>query len=267
MPNGSTNIFVSYSHYDASLVDPVVKLLRVNNSYVFQDIDYIRPGKKWRSEISKALTDAQLVVVFWCNHASKSMEVSNEWKQAIEQEKDLLPLLLDETPLPPQLSEFQWIDFRDTVGLAHCAAESPAAKPLILAKGSRFPLVLFATASIAIMSLSSLWLFYTLNNSSQKTLNNFFQKRFSPIQDSSQVGPLLELPPIVNSAYDNSRFLVVSVLLAIVLCLILLVRWRARRRSINEKAGFSMKEIERKIAKELETEIFRRTKGRLHVEA
>ncbi len=197
--------------------------------------------------------------------ASKSIEVSNEWKEAIEQKKDLLPLLLDETPLPPQLSEFQWIDFRDTVGLAHCAAESPAAKPLILAKGSRFPLVLFATASIAIMSLSSLWLFYTLNNSSQKTLNNFFQKRFSPIQDSSQVGPLLELPPIVNSAYDNSLFLVVSVLLAIVLCLILLVRWRARRRSINEKLGFSMKEIERKIAKELETEIFRRTKGLLHV--
>ncbi len=61
--------YTQYSHYDASLVDPVVKLLRVNNSYVFQDIDYIRPGKKWRSEISKALTDAQLVVVFWCNHA------------------------------------------------------------------------------------------------------------------------------------------------------------------------------------------------------
>ena len=119
MPSQSINVFVSYSHADASLVAPVVKLLRVNKSLVFQDIDDIEPGKTWRSEIAKALAEAHLVVVFWCDHASRSNEVSKEWKAAVEQKKDLLPLLLDATPLPPELHEFQWIDFRGTVGANH----------------------------------------------------------------------------------------------------------------------------------------------------
>src|SRR5687767_5779573 len=101
MTSPRTNVFVSYSHADAPLVAPVVKLLRVNKSLVFQDVDSIQPGKRWRSEISTWLTESHLVVIFWCDHASRSDEVSKEWKAAIEQEKDLLPLLLDATPLPP----------------------------------------------------------------------------------------------------------------------------------------------------------------------
>jgi hypothetical protein len=52
MPSESTNVFVSYSHADVLLVSPVVKLLRVNKSLVFQDIDTIQPGKRWRGEIA-----------------------------------------------------------------------------------------------------------------------------------------------------------------------------------------------------------------------
>ena len=119
MPSESVNVFVSYSHADALLVSPVVKLLRVNKSLVFQDIDGIQPGKKWRDEIAKALAESHLVVVFWCTHARASNEVSKEWQVAIQLKKDLLPLLLDATPLPPELAEFQWIDFRATVGPNH----------------------------------------------------------------------------------------------------------------------------------------------------
>jgi hypothetical protein len=63
-PSKNTNVFVSYSHADSSLVDPVVKLLRINKSFVFQDIDGIQPGKRWRSEIAQALAESHLVVVF-----------------------------------------------------------------------------------------------------------------------------------------------------------------------------------------------------------
>ena len=106
MPSQKTNVFVSYSHADASLVAPVVKLLRANKALVFQDTDSIQPGKKWRNEIAEALIKSDLVVLFWCNHSSRSTEVSREWKAAIQQQKDLLPLLLDPTPLPSELSEF-----------------------------------------------------------------------------------------------------------------------------------------------------------------
>ncbi len=119
MPSQTINVFVSYSHADASLVAPVVQVLRVNKSLVFQDADGIEPGTKWRDAIANALSKSNLVVVFWCHHACRSNEVSSEWKAAIEQGKDLLPLLLDKTPLPSELSAFQWIDFRGTVGSNH----------------------------------------------------------------------------------------------------------------------------------------------------
>lgn len=123
-------VFVSYSRDDESLVAPIVRLLRVNTSYVFQDVDGIRPGKRWREEIARGIADSNLVVVFWCRHAMTSASVSEEWTAAIEQKKDLLPLLLDATPLPKPLSEFQYIDFRATVGDSHGSAPSnEAAQP------------------------------------------------------------------------------------------------------------------------------------------
>jgi hypothetical protein len=128
MSTQTINVFVSYSHADASLVAPVVRLLRVNKSLVFQDTDGISPGKRWREEIAKALAESNLVVVFWCHHAFRSNEVSTEWRAAIEQGKEVLPLLLDATPLPSDLGNFQWIDFRGTVGANHEPADvgSPA---------------------------------------------------------------------------------------------------------------------------------------------
>ncbi len=115
----STKVFISYCHADTGLVNPVVKLLRANQTFVFQDIDHIRPGKQWRNELDQALDKSELVVVFWCEHASRSIEVAKEWKTALAQKKDVLPLLLDSTPLPEGLDRFQWIDFRATFGENH----------------------------------------------------------------------------------------------------------------------------------------------------
>jgi TIR domain len=131
LPDQSTQVFVSYSRYDAPLVAPVVTLLRANKSLVFQDVDSVKPGKRWRGQIDKALAASNMVVVFWCDHSRRSEEVSKEWKAAIDQEKDLLPLLLDGTPLPPELADFQCIDFRGTVGANHGSAKPPAAKSVL----------------------------------------------------------------------------------------------------------------------------------------
>ena len=54
MPDQSTHVFVSYSHADASLVAPLVKLLRVNKSFVFQDIEGIQPGERSGTKLPKA---------------------------------------------------------------------------------------------------------------------------------------------------------------------------------------------------------------------
>lgn len=122
------SIFVSYSHEDSSLVGPVVALLRASEALVFQDADSIHPGKRWREEIGTAISAATTVVVFWCHHARASAEVGNEITAAVTQKKDILPLLIDETPLPQDLAEFQSIDFRKAFGDGHFGQDRPVPK-------------------------------------------------------------------------------------------------------------------------------------------
>jgi hypothetical protein len=255
----STNVFVSYSHADSSLVAPVVQLLRLNKSLVFHDIDSIRPGRKWRGEIARALADSSLVVVFWCEHASHSEEVAKEWKAAIDQKKDLLPLLLDATPLPAQLGEYQWIDFRGTVGANHGLVNPPAdglqagAPSAAPARSVRWlPFAGLAAALVVAVALSLI-------------LPHLPQSP-SPIAVPGPPGPApAPLPPPPPAETFDFAFRDPGVLLLplIAAALMALIAWWLLRRSIRakpvERAGAPAGEVERRMASEVEAEILRRT--------
>lgn len=160
-------MFISYSHADATLVAPVVQLMRVNRALVFRDTEQITPGKKWRNEIDRGLNDASLVVVFWCEHSCASAEVEVEWKKAIELDKDVLPLLLDATPLPSPLAEYQYIDFRQTVGARHgrshdeIPTRSPSTvqvPPPLMRASKRWATVGGIAASLMVVTFGIFWL-------------------------------------------------------------------------------------------------------------
>jgi hypothetical protein len=115
----SASAFISYSHADSSLVQPVVALLRGAVEVVFQDATGIKPGKKWRQEIETAVRASDLFVLFWRSHSSRSEEVEREYGMALSAAKDIVPIRLDSTAIPDQLTPFQWVDFRDLVGSTH----------------------------------------------------------------------------------------------------------------------------------------------------
>lgn len=242
MPRQTTNVFVSYSHADASLVGPVVQLLRVNKSLVFQDTDGIQPGKKWRGEIAKALAESHLVVVFWCDHACRSTEVATEWKGAVEQEKDVLPLLLDATPLPSELGQFQWIDFRGTVGASHSSIDSPAydapipaSRPQTTYSESPRRAVWYTLAGAA--AIMAVVLFSTLSSS-----------------------PPVPLPPKASDSVLISWDLVLLGVVAAVGAYLLWLRRRGKRTEKRIKiARPQPDENQIRIAVEIEAEIRRRT--------
>lgn len=242
MSNQTINVFVSYSHTDSRLVAPVVKLLRANRSFVFQDIDSIQPGKKWRSEIERGLVDSDLVVVFWCDHASRSDEVCKEWKTAVEHEKDLLPLLLDATPLPPELGDFQWIDFRATVGANHASIVSPLDDSV--------------QAKLAPPSKSSRWLLFgglAAVSAAGVTGGLLFTAKL-PTEDS--VPPTFSSPPGVFDKFFIAENLVLLVLLLAVTGLFvwLFLQWLWKARSSLEVTPPDISQI----AQEIEEEILRR---------
>lgn len=153
-----TKIFISYNHQDTALISPIVQLLRVNQSFVFLDVDGIRPGKRWRSEISKALDESNMIVLFWCGHASESKEVEKEWRLGIEKNKDILPLILDKTPLPDELSHYQWIDFIDIALPTHKSCNGILDK--ILRQQNK--LKNLAVWALVPVSLILIWYFVTL---------------------------------------------------------------------------------------------------------
>ena len=276
MHRQNTNVFVSYSHADASLVAPIVKLLRVNDSLVFRDIDDIRPGKRWRSEIARGLSLSHLVVVFWCKHASQSDEVSKELKAAIEQKKDLLPLLLDATPLPPQLGEFQWIDFRGTVGPNHNSIVSSADDVGVRESAKhpvkstrRLSLAGLALVLVAVAMAVSLW---TLEMRGPTHLPTPIPPSISEPQPESHPGhsktPALPEPPEESASpaplSSPSSYIIVPI--ALLLAAALWLTWRLRRRLARRRASkvakLQPREFERRMASEIETEILRRTASR-----
>jgi len=271
MPGQTISVFVSYSHADASLVAPVVRLLRVNKSLVFQDADGINPGARWRDAIAKALSESNLVVVFWCDHALRSNEVSSEWRAAIEQGKDLLPLLLDGTPLPSELSAFQWIDFRGTVGANHnaIAAASQSVTPR-----RRVVWSAVAAAAVAVI-LTSVWTLtrvqYGAIPSEHTSVNapSPLDNPSPPLPGNASTSPPADTPPKdtittlpVAAAADRWILLLVTVVVVLGAGLLGLRQWRRKGRKQDRSVEASWPRpgtIEHRIAAQLEAEIIRRT--------
>lgn len=128
-----TRVFVSYSRRDEQIVTPIVQIMRAVGMGVFQDIDSIPFGKRWRPVIELSIQRATVVVVFWCDHARGSVEVRKEWEQAIRDDKSVVPMLLDNTPLEGELADFQSVDLR-ALAATHCepAGQGPGMLPNVL---------------------------------------------------------------------------------------------------------------------------------------
>ena len=104
-------VFISYSHADKDFIAPVVKLIRgLRQDLVFQDYDNLELGKPWEPQLLEALAGAGMVVVFWCSHSAQSDWVKKEYELAIQKAKDIMPIILDDTQMPHDLSAYQGIN-------------------------------------------------------------------------------------------------------------------------------------------------------------
>jgi hypothetical protein len=116
-------IFVSYSREDETYITQIVKLLRTAIAgvpsvegnqweFVYQDTDHLTPGSDWENDINKAIALAERMFVFWCEHSAISEQVRREYKFAQDLEKTVIPVLIDGTALPADLSRIHGVDLR-----------------------------------------------------------------------------------------------------------------------------------------------------------
>jgi hypothetical protein len=105
-------IFVSYAREDEKLVSILVAVMRLTGRDIFHDKD-ILPGQKWEPKIWSSLDTASVVMICWCAHSAASEWVKREYLKAVEADKSVVPVILDDTPLPDKLAQYQWIDARE----------------------------------------------------------------------------------------------------------------------------------------------------------
>jgi hypothetical protein len=248
----SDHIFVSYSHQDAPLVDPIVRLLRATRDFVFLDSDSIIPGKPWRRQISGGLHKARLVVVFWCLHSQKSREVAKEYKAAIQAEKDVLPVLLDSTPVPQALSAYEWVDFREFAREQHERASRGF-------RGFRLAAFVAGAAILGLLLMFSLFTFMTAPKMAEHTL---------------PPPPPYNQPIPAPASSSNIAFSLTVLCLIVLAVLVAVVLHRRKRAEALAHADYRIEELEapqpasdreQQMADALQEELLRRLRTKTSI--
>lgn len=127
--------FISYSHEDRDCIQSIFQLVQamtkaMTKKFVFLDNVSLIAGEKWEVELFKALSEAQIVIVCWCDHSAKSKYVELEYTTALREKKIIIPLLLDDTALPYELEAYQAIDFKDNLFHADALSDKYGAKQI-----------------------------------------------------------------------------------------------------------------------------------------
>lgn len=109
-------VFLSYSRNDLAAAKQIQEILQDQGILVWRDQDSIYGGQKWPKAIGEAIAARSLFVLLWSKEAAASHFVEFEWNTALALRKEIIPILLDEQPLPPSLQAFHGIPYASLSG-------------------------------------------------------------------------------------------------------------------------------------------------------
>ncbi len=98
-----TSVFFSYAREDARLVDVACQLICAAGMGVYVDTHSLQYGLDWRTQIEEAISSAGRMFLFWSARASRSRWVLFEVQAAHRHKTPVVPILLDDSPLPVKL--------------------------------------------------------------------------------------------------------------------------------------------------------------------
>jgi hypothetical protein len=119
-------VFVSYADVDRHYVERELEMAEVFEARVFFAPRSIPKGSRWEQHLTKNVRRCSKMIVFWCEHASSSSWVKREYQMAIGLGKRVVPVLLDNTEVPPDLAARQGLDWRGHGGHASASGPAPA---------------------------------------------------------------------------------------------------------------------------------------------
>lgn len=106
----SAQTVVLYSRIDAVQAQRAHALARVYGPAMIDR--QVPPGLQWRPTIAGAICGARLALLLWSASAAASAEIRREIDTALVCGTDIVPILLDSTPLPGLVADVQAVDWR-----------------------------------------------------------------------------------------------------------------------------------------------------------
>lgn len=105
------HVFISYTRADAEFVDELIPALTSENFKVWVDRKNLKPGEAWGANIDEAIRAAFVLLVVVTPEAMQSQYVTYEWSFACGIGVEIIPLMVQKTPLHPKLDALQWVNF------------------------------------------------------------------------------------------------------------------------------------------------------------
>lgn len=110
--SGDYDAFISYRRTDERVASAIYELLVLFGQRVFLDRQCIRLGDNWDATLLLAARKARRLLVLWSRNAAASSEMKRELEM-VTKECRIVPIRLDNSPLPPALSAAQSLEGLD----------------------------------------------------------------------------------------------------------------------------------------------------------
>jgi len=109
----SKRVFISHSHKNRDVALSLHRLLSENHAETFFDQESMEAGNDLPKRLVEGVSWCESMLLIWSGAASRSTWVQKEWKLACQEEKQILPYVLDGTPLPGVLANIVHVDSSD----------------------------------------------------------------------------------------------------------------------------------------------------------
>ena len=103
--------FISYSRVNKEFALKLAKELRADGYSIWLDQLDIPTGARWDNELEKALEECEIFLLILTPAAIASENVKDEIGYAIDNNKRIQPILLENCNVPLRLRRFQYVDF------------------------------------------------------------------------------------------------------------------------------------------------------------
>lgn len=113
-----SDVFISYSHADASLREAVVQKLETAGIQCWYAPRNIQPGEEWADAIINGLKNSKVMILIFTSSSNASVQVLREVGLAVDFKKAIIPFKCDETmpsgSMQYYLSTLHWMDSAGT---------------------------------------------------------------------------------------------------------------------------------------------------------